>query len=400
MKTNLVIIVNRQAIPDNVPSRILVTPWGTVESNNGDFVIDERSAADILADFKAHKTEIPIDREHQTVGGKHLSPAGDAPAMGWITALHAVPGEGIYADVTWTPRGTEYVKNREYRYLSPGLLHEKGDNRPKALDHVSLTNKPAIVGMPSLNSREVIGTHALSPEIWTQARYWLNLPTTATESEIMDGLIKLLDQLREMVGADSKADQATVLTTLKSRLEEASDLRLKLCSATGKDAKTVKTEDLVLAVHALAKGDPAKVTPNEEVKRLSDELASTRKSLLSIHAKGFIEQGVDQGRISEGTKQAWTERYMANPEDATKAIELVPEGTFPKPGRVFGHSAAGGSKPVTGGDERKTIIHSARTEFQANQGTIPCDARAYINEVLREHGHKPLSDEEVRTHAA
>ncbi len=63
-----------------VPSRVLLAPWGTVDSANGSFVLDDESARLAVAAFNEHGTDLPIDYEHQTLGGTYSSPTGKAPA--------------------------------------------------------------------------------------------------------------------------------------------------------------------------------------------------------------------------------------------------------------------------------------------------------------------------------
>ena len=53
----------------------------------------------------------------------------------------------------WTKKARNYLKNREYRYLSPVVLVRKKDHKASQLHSVALTNTPAINGMmPIVNS--------------------------------------------------------------------------------------------------------------------------------------------------------------------------------------------------------------------------------------------------------
>ena len=55
----------------------------------------------------------------------------------------------------WTDRAKEYLRNREYRYLSPVVLVRKNDGRAVQLLGAALTNLPAIDGMaPVVNSMQ------------------------------------------------------------------------------------------------------------------------------------------------------------------------------------------------------------------------------------------------------
>jgi len=140
---------------NDVPGRVLVAPWGQVESTNGSFVVDDESTALVVAAFDEHGTDIPIDYEHQTLGGTYSSPSGQAPAAGWIKRILSEPGVGILAEIEWTDRAMEMLATKEYRYLSPVAVVRKTDRKLSAIHSVALTNKPAIVGMaPIVNSIE------------------------------------------------------------------------------------------------------------------------------------------------------------------------------------------------------------------------------------------------------
>jgi len=137
-----------------VPQRVLVAPWGEVASTSGSFVVDAEAGAAVMAAFAAHGTDLPIDFEHQTLGGAYASPQGTAPAAGWITGLEVIEGEGVVATVNWTEEGRRMLASRAYRYLSPVALIRQDDRRLVALHSVALTNKPAIVGMRAVVNRD------------------------------------------------------------------------------------------------------------------------------------------------------------------------------------------------------------------------------------------------------
>lgn len=147
-----------------VPERVLIVPWGDIQSDAGSFVLDDAAADETLAAFTAHGTDLPIDYEHQTLGGAFSSPDGLAPAAGWINGLTKVspadagrdhhPAEpGLWAHVAWTGDGAQRLAHREYRYLSPVALVRKGDGRLVGVHSVALTNKPAIAGMKAVVNR-------------------------------------------------------------------------------------------------------------------------------------------------------------------------------------------------------------------------------------------------------
>ncbi|HUU84623.1 MAG TPA: phage protease [Phycisphaerae bacterium] len=136
-----------------VPETVLIVPWGEVESANGRFTVDEESGRLAVEAFEAHGCDLPIDYEHQTLGGPYTSPTGQAPAAGWVQRLEAVPGHGIVASVKWTEPAARQLADRQYRYLSPVAVVRRSDRKLVALHSVALTNKPAIVGMEAIVAR-------------------------------------------------------------------------------------------------------------------------------------------------------------------------------------------------------------------------------------------------------
>lgn len=168
LEDGLHVVLESASVPGpvggGVPDRILIVPWGEVRSDSGSFLLDEEAAAAAMTAFNEHGADLPVDFEHQTLGGAFSSPSGQAPAAGWVNALIKVSPEeagrdglpaepGLWGNVTWTGDGAERLTNREYRYLSPVALVRRRDRRLIALHSAALTNKPAIVGMRPIINR-------------------------------------------------------------------------------------------------------------------------------------------------------------------------------------------------------------------------------------------------------
>lgn len=129
-----------------VPEYIRVLPRGNIPSEKGNFVVDAESFRLIKEHMQHRNIDIVIDYEHQTL--KDVQ----APASGWIKEL-ILKNDGIYAKVEWTERAKSYLKNKEYRYLSPVVMVRPRDKKAAQLHSVALTNTPAINGMiPIVNS--------------------------------------------------------------------------------------------------------------------------------------------------------------------------------------------------------------------------------------------------------
>jgi len=221
--------ISSSALPAGaVPQSILIAPWGEVKSANGRFVLDDESARLVLEAFEKHGTDLPIDYEHQSLGGVYSSPNGQAPAAGWIRSLRVVsPSEdehrqaGLFAEVEWTESAQTRLTAKEYRYLSPVVIVRKSDRRVIALHSAALTNKPAIVGMKPIVNRETVqdlhekvqdSTDAVDnkdEEVLAVLRVRLGLDADCGVEMVLqkanDQLVALMQKLAEREAADRVA---------------------------------------------------------------------------------------------------------------------------------------------------------------------------------------------------
>lgn len=188
---------------EEVPIRVMLAPWGTVESTNGSFVVDEESGRLILAAFEEHGTDLPIDYEHQTLGGAYASPSGQAPAAGWIKRIVLEDGIGVFADIEWTAQAASLLSSKQYRYLSPVAIIRKSDRKLIAIHSAALTNKPAIIGMEAIVNRD-------SPPLPPEMTSW--------------------DALREELALDDNAKTETVLLAAGRRIRELEDAARMRCA--------------------------------------------------------------------------------------------------------------------------------------------------------------------------
>ena len=172
-------------IEENVPKEIKILPLGLVHSQKGDFRVDDESVELIRQQFKDRKLDLVIDYEHQTL--KDIQ----APAGGWIKDIYK-GDDAVIAKVEWTPRAEEYLKNKEYKYLSPVVMVRKKDRKAMAIHSVALTNTPAINGMfPMVNSIDINNINENEEEIKMDLKelaVMLGLPETATEDEVKEAI--------------------------------------------------------------------------------------------------------------------------------------------------------------------------------------------------------------------
>lgn len=230
---NFIMIENSVSIAGGVPKEFKILPLGLVHSQNGDFLVDNESYSSIRQDFKARQLQIPVDYEHQTL--KDVQ----APAAGWIQDI-ALKTDGIYAAVNWTDRGSDYLKNREYKYCSPVILARKSDRKAVMLHSVALTNKPAIDAMTPIVNKDA------------------PLPDTAADTSEGNNLPEggaTLEMLAELLQLPAAATLEEIYQTVAALLNSQTALKLKV-DAIGFEAYKAKVDGAV--TDALKAG---KITP-------------------------------------------------------------------------------------------------------------------------------------------
>lgn len=181
---------------------VKLLPLGLVHSLKGDFLVDNESYQAIRSKFNERQLQIPVDYEHQTL--KDMQ----APAAGWIQDI-VLKSDGIYGAVDWTERAAEYLKNREYRYLSPVILTRSKDRKVVALHSVALTNTPAIDAMTPIVNSDKPDLDDTPPE-----------EPDGGDSGTLEALIGLLQ-------LDPTATMADVYRAVSTLLEGQETLKLK-----------------------------------------------------------------------------------------------------------------------------------------------------------------------------
>lgn len=297
-----------------VPTEIKILPLGRVHSQKGDFNVDEESFELIRKRFKDRKLDLVIDYEHQTLSDVQ------APAGGWIKELYK--GEdAIIAKVEWTAKAAEYLKNKEYRYLSPVVLVRKRDQKATAIHSVALTNTPAIDGMFALvNSLDIEdiseGGNIMDLKELAKA---LGLPETATEEEIkkaVEDAAKAAEKLKEMeekkpedkTGEGGKPQEVAEVVANSTIL---SMLGLK---------EGAKTEDVAASIMALKTG-----TPDTQA-----ELLALKQRMQERDADEEVQKALKAGKIT-AAQTGWAKSYALKDMDGfegfvEKAPVVVPPG--------------------------------------------------------------------------
>lgn len=278
---------------ESVPRRVLLTPWGQVESTNGRFIVDEESGRLASEALREHGTDLPIDYEHQTLGGSYAAPNGQAPAAGWIKSIVADPGVGLIAEIEWTAPAIEQLASKQYRYLSPVAVIRREDRKLVAVHSAALTNKPAIAGMPAIVNR-------------------------ADAAAAGDGLREMdggaVESLREMLALDESADVTEMLMAASERLR-AMEAEAERARVEDRIAGAVRAGKLVEAQRAWAE----ELVRREE--SLFDEWFRTAPVVVPL---GGTRMTVD----ADGRRQAMVRRARAEFRGSPGVATLTSEEAY------------------------------------------------------------------------
>lgn len=286
---------------EGVPEEIKILPLGHVHSQKGDFDVDDESVEMIRKQFKNRKLDLVIDYEHQTL--KDVQ----APAGGWIQDIYK-GDDAIVAKVKWTDRAKEYIRNREYRYLSPVVMVRKSDRKAAALHSAALTNTPAIDGMFALvNSIDISNLEEKKEDTQMDLKKLaalLGLPETATEEDVEKALAKAKASLEANKGDEGKSDGEGSGETVPV----ANSVVLSLL---GLEADA-KTEDVATAIMTLKAG-----TGNDEMLALKEELEER-------NAEDMVQMALKEGKITAAQK-GWAKKYALSDKKGFKSfIEKAP----------------------------------------------------------------------------
>ncbi len=287
------------------PDRIKILPVGQVNSEKGDFIVDEESFAAMKAEMQRRGIDIVVDYEHQTL--KDMQ----APAGGWVKELIYTP-EAIEAKVEWTPKAEEYLKNKEYRYLSPVVLTRKADNKAVALHSLALTNTPAINGMFAIVNSAGSGTDNTNTGGNTmdlqKIKEMLGLPADAADEAVMSALVEALGKAEkeEETAAEKEGGTEAVANSVILGLLGLPD--------------SAKTEDVAGKIMALKAGaDSQRQEITEALNRIKDR-----------EAEEAVMTALKAGKITAAQKD-WAKAYAL--KDRTgfdsfveKAPVVVPVG--------------------------------------------------------------------------
>jgi phage I-like protein len=295
-----------------LPGWLRLLPLGQVKLVDGrpPFEVTPESLTDMVKAYGARGTDLVIDYEHQSLKG------GRAPAAGWIKDLE-VREDGLWAQVEWTGKAGQYLKQREYRYFSPVLRIDPANRRPQELMNVALTNVPAIAGLSPLVAK------------WGGEALTVGEPQLEPAPEVLEGLSS-----QDTMDWEAYKEKVTLAVELKARYGLApeapeSDLWQKSAEFFRDLAQSLSLPEEA-TVSQLKGGLAALKAEGSQIKILEEELTALKAQLSEKTVNRAVEEAMLAGKVSPAQKD-WALSYCRqDPESfkmyVDKAPRVVPVG--------------------------------------------------------------------------
>lgn len=260
--------------------RIQLLPYGKFRATDGRptdveaWYVTDTNGADVVALANNQRNPLPIDYEHQIIHS--LKNGKEAPSAGWMEYFYFTP-QGIFADVRWTDKAADYIKNGEYRYISAVFAYDT-DGYVRKIFHAALTNTPALDGME---------------EAMVAAS--VNL---LQEDNPMDK--KLLAALCALFALKADASEADITEKVTALSAAKGDSPVDVLDVY---AKLAEKEQSVAALSTqVGNPDPAKFVPVELVAALQADFNTLKASVETDKKNALITAALSQGKLSPALK--------------------------------------------------------------------------------------------------
>ncbi|HHF6431565.1 TPA: phage protease, partial [Haemophilus influenzae] len=260
--------------------RIQLLPYGKFRAADGRptdveaWYVTDTNGADVVALANNQRNPLPIDYEHQIIHS--LKNGKEAPSAGWMEYFYFTP-QGIFADVRWTDKAADYIKNGEYRYISAVFAYDT-DGYVRKIFHAALTNTPALDGMD---------------EAMVAAS--VNL---LQEDNPMDK--KLLAALCALFALKADASEADITEKVTALSAAKGDSPVDVLDVY---AKLAEKEQSVAALSTqVGNPDPAKFVPVEQVAALQADFNELKTSVEADKKAALITAALSQGKLAPALK--------------------------------------------------------------------------------------------------
>lgn len=309
--------------------RIQLLPYGKFRAADGRptdveaWYVTDTNGADVVALANNQRNPLPIDYEHQIIHS--LKNGKEAPSAGWMEYFYFTP-QGIFADVRWTDKAADYIKNGEYRYISAVFAYDT-EGYVRKIFHAALTNTPALDGME-------------------EAMVAASVNLLQEDNPMNKKLLAALCALFALKADASEADITEKVTALSAAKGDSAVDVLDVY------AKLAEKEQSVAALSTqVGNPDPAKFVPVEQVAALQADFNALKTSVEADKKAALITAALSQGKLAPALKD-WAQSLSV--EALSAYLEKAPA-----------MAALSGEPQAKGDPEQKVVALSAAESVAA-----------------------------------
>ncbi|HHF3626900.1 TPA: phage protease [Haemophilus influenzae] len=303
--------------------RIQLLPYGKFRAADGRptdveaWYVTDTNGTDVVALANNQRNPLPIDYEHQIIHS--LKNGKEAPSAGWMEYFYFTP-QGIFADVRWTDKAADYIKNGEYRYISAVFAYDT-EGYVRKIFHAALTNTPALDGME-------------------EAMVAASVNLLQEDNPMNKKLLAALCALFALKADASEADITEKVTALSAAKGDSAVDVLDVY------AKLAEKEQSVAALSTqVGNPDPAKFVPVEQVAALQADFNALKTSVEADKKAALITAALSQGKLAPALKD-WAQSLSV--EALSAYLEKAPA-----------MAALSGEPQAKGDPEQKVVALSA-----------------------------------------
>jgi phage I-like protein/cation transport regulator ChaB len=345
----------------------------------GKFKITEDDLEAMDENFTASDADVVGDYQH----GSLSEDPEIAKASGWVKKL-INKGKELWAEVEWTEKAVEYIKNKEFRFISPEFdlnwkNPETGEKQGPTLLAFALTNRPFLKGMAAValseqaakqmaeksydeKSQEIrdayysqnrTGSGSDYYSTWVQSVYpgyiivheeggLFKIPymvdgediTFGNKTEVEVEYKEKSNKLTKPKGGGKEMELKDVreALSLSEEVDEAGVLAAikELGEAGGKSAEDKKVLRVALklteeasdqdVLNRIKEMSDTAKEDKDKAAKLTDRVAKLENDQLEGERDRVIEAAIKDGKVTPVAREKWEKMYMKDPQGTTELI--------------------------------------------------------------------------------
>lgn len=287
------------------PKRLLAFKWGANPTTKGTLYLTPEGAQRFMAAYAARGVRLCFDYYHASYNPA-VAPSERKAAGTCVPGIDAV---GLwYEDINWTPPASKAIRDGEWPYFSPAVLHDK------AGVIVELKNPGLVIDPGTVNARPVVLDHATPKGEPMADKKRLTLDAYSAGQ----GFLRACQAMADTDGADKELGNrmtgmtAEMLATMAGHMKQAGYMSEGEAEAGAIKAKRDRVADRMLATleSQLGETDP-------------DRMEGRLMARLMAPAAAPAPSAADERTVKVMLLDAYASRYPAAKRGDLEALSLA-----------------------------------------------------------------------------